>query len=129
MRTADRRELLWRLDTPVGLGAMFALAFAIRILIAPHFGFYGDLRLFGIWTGRLAEVGTHHFYVKGQFQDYPPGYLYVLWLTSKISSAPGYTLLKLPAMLADLALAWLAGTLAGRLAPASMTQRWPVRAL
>src|SRR5215467_14509904 len=116
-----RRALLWRLETPAGLAAMFGAALLLRVLIAPHFGFYGDLRLFKIWTGQLADVGTRHFYVPGQFQDYPPGYLYVLWLTGKISASPGYLLLKLPAIFADLALAWLAGTLAVRIAPRSLS--------
>src|SRR4029453_17343083 len=101
----------------------------LRILIAPHFGFYGDLRLFQMWTGQLADVGTRHFYEQGQFVDYPPGYLYFLWLTSKISATPGYLLLKLPAILADLGIAWIAGTLASRIAPRSVTERLPVRAL
>jgi Gpi18-like mannosyltransferase/putative flippase GtrA len=61
--------------------------------------------------------------------DYPPGYLYVLWLCGKLSAAPGYLLLKLPAFAADLGLAWVAGTLAARLAPASLTARLPVRTL
>ena len=122
-------RFVWRLETPVGLGAMFAVAFLVRVVIAPHAGFYGDLRLFQIWAARLHEVGTHRFYVEGQFADYPPGYLYVLWLTSKISATPGYLLLKLPALLADLGLAWIAGTFAARLAPAALKKRWPVRAL
>ena len=49
--------------------------------------------------------------------DYPPGYLYVLWLIGKLSTTPGYLLLKLPSILADLGLAWIAGTFAARLAP------------
>ena len=128
-----RREavgrLVWRLDTTAGLAAMFAVAFLVRVLIAPHAGFYGDLRLFQMWAGQLADVGTQHFYVKGQFADYPPGYLYVLWLTGKISATPGYLLLKLPAILADLGIAWIAGTLASRIAPDSVRERLPVRAL
>ena len=122
-------RLVWRLDTPAGLIAMFAVAFLLRVLIAPHAGFYGDLRLFQMWASTLAEVGTQDFYDQGQFADYPPGYLYVLWLTSKISTAPGYLLLKLPAILADLGLAWIAGTLAARIAPAAVGERVPVRAL
>jgi Gpi18-like mannosyltransferase len=108
---------------------MFALAFLIRVLIAPHLGFYGDLRLFRTWATQLDEVGPHRFYVQGQFVDYPPGYLYVLWLLGKLSAPPGYLLLKLPAILADLALAWVAGTLANRIAPPSLNERVPVRAL
>jgi Gpi18-like mannosyltransferase len=128
-RRESLRRLAWRLDTPVGLVAMFAVALLIRVLIAPHAGFYGDLRLFRIWAERLADVGPHEFYVEGQFADYPPGYLYVLWLTGKISATPSYLLLKLPAIVCDLGLAWIAGTLASRLAPASLRERWPVRTL
>src|SRR5262249_21748739 len=81
------------LDTPLGLVALFASGLIVRLILAPRVGFYGDLRLFREWAGRLDAVGPRHFYVKGQFQDYPPGYLYVLWLTGKISSAPSYLLL------------------------------------
>jgi Gpi18-like mannosyltransferase len=122
-------RIAWRLDTPAGLVAMFAVAFLIRVLIAPHLGFYGDLRLFRTWAVQLDEVGPHKFYAQGQFVDYPPGYLYVLWLLGKLSATPGYLLLKLPAILADLGLAWVAGTFAARIAPASLKERLPVRAL
>src|SRR5882672_489617 len=111
-------RLLWRLDTAAGLAAMFALALLLRVLIAPHAGFYGDLRLFQTWATQLREVGPHKFYAQSQFADYPPGYLYVLWLIGRISATPEYLLLKLPAILADLGLAWVAGTLAVRIAPA-----------
>jgi Gpi18-like mannosyltransferase len=128
-RRERARALAWRLDTTVGLVALFGVAFAIRIALAPHFGFYGDLRLFQMWATRLDEVGPHKFYVPGQFADYPPGYLYVLWLLGKLSATPGYLLLKLPAIFADLGLAWLAGTLAARIAPTPLKERWPVRTL
>src|SRR5256885_2077046 len=122
-------RLAWRLDTPAGLVVMYTVAFFIRVLIAPYVGFYGDLRLFTMWATRLDEVGPHRFYVQGQFADYPPGYLYVLWLLGKLSATPGYLLLKLPAILADLGLAWIAGIFAVRLAPTSLKERLPVRAL
>ena len=61
--------------------------------------------------------------------DYPPGYLYVLWGIGKLSSSPSYLLLKLPAIVADLAIAWVAGVFALRLAPVRIRERWPVRAL
>jgi Gpi18-like mannosyltransferase len=125
--TLERR--LWQLDTPLGLVAMFSLALVVRMAIAPYVGFYGDLHLFQTWAERLAAVGTHHFYTPGRFADYPPGYLYVLWLTGKVSSTPGYVLLKLPAIAGDLALAWIAGVFAERLAPQSTRERRPVRAL
>ena len=123
------RGLLWHLDTTAGVVAMFALAFLVRVSIAPHVGFYGDLFWFRTWTARLAEVGPHDFYHTRQFIDYPPGYLYVLWLIGKYSAAPSYLLLKAPAILADLGLAWISGTFAARIAPASIKAHWPVRAV
>jgi hypothetical protein len=123
------RELAWRLDTTRGLVAMFSLAFLVRILIAPHFGFSIDLNFFRTWARELHEVGPHRFYSTDHTADYPPGYLYVLWLIGSISATPGYLLLKLPAILADLGLAWIAGTFAERLAPGSLKERIPVRAV
>src|SRR5436190_4431356 len=123
------RELLWRLDTTLGLVGMFSLAFLLRILIAPHFGFSIDLNFFQTWARELHEVGPHRFYSTDHTADYPPGYLYVLWLIGSISATPGYLLLKLPAILADLGLAWIAGTFAARLAPLKMLRNWPVRTL
>jgi dolichyl-phosphate-mannose-protein mannosyltransferase len=122
-------RLAWRLDSGAGLVAMFTVALVLRLAIVPNTGFYGDLGLFKEWAIRLADVGPRHFYVHGELQDYPPGYLYVLWLTGKLFASPGYLVLKLPAIAADLGLAWIAGKFAARLAPARMTRRWPVRTL
>jgi Gpi18-like mannosyltransferase len=132
-RPGPRREALaqltWRLETPAGLASMFLLALLLRVAVAPYTGFHDDLQLFQTWATRLGTVGPHKFYAPGEFQWQSPGYLYVLWLVGKISLAPGYLLLKLPPILADLGLAWIAGTFAVRLAPASLRERWPVRAL
>src|SRR5919201_1000994 len=123
------RELVWRLDTAPGLVAMFSLAFLVRILIAPHFGFVIDLNFVRTWSRELHDVGPHRFYSTDHLADYPPGYLYVLWLVGSISATPGYLLLKLPAIVADLGLAWIAGTFSERLAPGSLKERIPVRAV
>ena len=128
MRRASFRRLVWRLDTRAALAGMFALAFAIRLLIAPHAGYYADLKIFQGWSVLLDDFGIRHFYA-GNWADYPPGYLYVLWLLGKVSAPPGYVLLKLPAMLGDLGLAWIAGTFATRIAPPSVKEQWPVRPL
>ena len=42
-----------------------ALALLIRVLIAPHVGFYGDLRLFQSGRGSWPTSGTHRFYDQG----------------------------------------------------------------
>ena len=121
------RRFGWWLDTRRGLLTLFGAAFALRLLLAPHFGFYGDLRLFRLWADRLHDVGLRHFYAPGYFADYPPGYLYVLAFLGRIQRSPGYTLLKLPALIGDLALAWLAAVFATRTAPAHLRERIPVR--
>jgi dolichyl-phosphate-mannose-protein mannosyltransferase len=117
----------WRLDSPAGLTTMFVAALLLRLVVAPHAGFYGDLTIFHEWATRLASHGPGKFYEAGS--DYPPGYLYVLWLIGTVSASPGFLLLKLPAILSDLALACVAGTFAAALSPAELRERWPVRTL
>lgn len=129
----SRRDWLegavWSLETPAGLATMFVLGLVVRLVMAPYLGFHGDLRLFQEWATRLNQVGTHHFYSPSVFADYPPGYLYVLSVIGKISATPSYLLLKLPTIVADLGLAWVAGTFATRLVPEGIARRVPVRAL
>jgi Gpi18-like mannosyltransferase len=122
-------RLAWRLETPLALAGMFAAALVVRLLIAPQVGFSSDLGYFRTWAIELRHVGPRDFYSVEHAVDYPPGYLVVLWLTGKLSASPGYLLLKLPPILADLGLAWIAGTFAARLAPAELKARLPVRAL
>src|SRR5215203_7273489 len=117
----------WRFATPLGLVALFSAGLLVRLLIAPHAGYYADLKIFQAWAQRLAMVGPGGFYAD-QWADYPPGYLYILWLLGKLSNPPGFVLLKTPAILGDLALAWIAATFACRLAPA-MAERVPLRPL
>ena len=116
-----------RLDHPLGLTGIIVIAVVVRLLLAPHFGFYGDLRYFREWAGRLQERGLRHFYAPDYFADYPPGYLYVLAFLGKIQQSPGYQLLKLPILIGDLALAWCTALLAARLAPESVRRRLPIR--
>ena len=115
------RRLAWRLDTPVGLALMFAAALAVRLGLANKYGFHGDLNLFQEWATGLHDVGIRHFYTgyigPNTTYVYPPGYLYILDVIAKISRVPDYRLMKLPAILGDLGLAWLCGLFAVRLAP------------
>jgi Gpi18-like mannosyltransferase len=120
---------VWLLESPAGLAAMFALAFAIRVAVAPRIGFFDDLTLFKTWSSELARIGPRHFYSTDRVADYPPGYLYLLWLVGKATATPGYLAVKLPPILADLGIAWIAGTFAARLAPSTTAERYPVRAL
>ena len=68
-----------------------------------------DRSTFQAWAGDLAANGPFGFYDRGFFADYTPGYLYVLWLIGIVGDALGGIgdLIKLPAILADVAIAWL----------------------
>lgn len=73
------------------------------------------MNTFIAWGQRLVDRGPGGFYEKGYFADYPPGYLYVLYLLSAIRGLFGLThgsagemlLFKMPAILSDLVLAGL----------------------
>lgn len=78
-------------------------------------GFDADLSCFAAWAERMYTVGASGFYSPEVFTDYPPGYMYLLGLIGWLRHALGIpyytplhlTLLKLPAMLCDLACGWL----------------------
>jgi dolichyl-phosphate-mannose-protein mannosyltransferase len=100
---------------------LFAVGLVVRLIIARYSeGLRFDLSLFREWSDRLSARGLSHFYEPGYFVDYPPGYLYVLfvlgglWRALRGGSLP-VTLLKLPAIVADIGTAVLAILLATRL--------------
>jgi Gpi18-like mannosyltransferase len=111
------RTFVGGLDTWQGTVGLLVVGLAIRLVLAPFIGFHGDLQLFQQWAIRLDQVGPGEFYAPELFADYPPGYLYVLWFLGELSAAPGYVLLKLPAIVGDLGLALVAATLAVRIQP------------
>lgn len=91
-------------------GILLALL-AAKVLVAPHFQYRIDIGAYSAWAMKLAAEGPARFYAPGYFADYPPGYMYVLWwigLAARrlaLGTAGFVTLLKLPALLADLAVA------------------------
>ncbi len=107
---ALRRKLLFGL----------LLAFLLRALLAVLSpGYDVDMGCFRGWALTMAETGPMGFY-DAVFCDYPPGYLYVLWLVGALArllqlpydSELFVLLLKLPALLADIAAAYLIYVLA-----------------
>jgi hypothetical protein len=88
---------------------------AVGGLYMPLSGFRIDVGDFSAWAQRLAAGGPGHFYAPNYFGDYPPGYLYVLWVIGSIGEllrpllglliTPG--LVKVPGILADAGVAWL----------------------
>ena len=107
-------------------GPWFALLLAASLLVrialaATATGYAADITTFSAWAAHAAE-GLTSFYSPGYFADYPPGYIYVLWLVGKLRltlgldfGSPAFlVLLKLPALLADGATVWLLYRLAQR---------------
>ena len=98
-----------------GLAAVLAGALLLRVVLAASVrGHPIDVGTFSAWAGHAAE-GLLSFYSPGYFADYPPGYIYVLWLVGKLRAllqtgfdTPVFlVLLKLPAIAADLAASWV----------------------
>ncbi len=111
------------------LGVILLLVLGAKVLIAPLYSYKVDLGTYAAWASRLAQLGPANFYASGYFADYPPGYMYVLWgvgsaikaLGIAWGSAAATTLLKFPAILADLAIAWLTFV---RLRPGGKALAW-----
>lgn len=99
-----------------GLAILLLVGLVIRLTLAyvllPRSGFESDIGTFTAWALNLAEHGPGSFYATTTFADYPPGYLYLLWLIGGLghllaplantdpASATG-ALIKLPAIFAD----------------------------
>ena len=108
-----------RLDAGTILTTILVSGLALRVFIAafylPQSGLANDVSAYAAWAQRLASIGPSEFYEPGYFSDYPPGYLYVLWLLGTVGKAvvplvgqdPTLGLVKVPAILADVGIAWL----------------------
>lgn len=109
-------------------GVLVALLVA-KFFVAPFFSYKVDVGSYSAWALKLAAEGPARFYAPGYFADYPPGYMYVLWAVGLVSRAlrMGWqsswfvALLKLPALLADLAVARL---IFARLRPGRKQVAW-----
>lgn len=111
---------------------LFVLGALLRLALGLGGGFPSDIAVFQGWASRLAEVGPGGFYSPDVFADYPPGYLYVLWPFGELARVmfdgvvPVF-LVKLPAMVADVALAYVVMRLASIVAAATGAERWWTR--
>jgi hypothetical protein len=99
------------------LVAGLALRLVLAYVVFPSQGFASDLEQFRSWSLDLARTGPGSFY-QTSGANYPPGYMYVLWLLGELGGQIGSTLgvtasqatlalLKLPAIAADGAIAFL----------------------
>ncbi len=89
---------------------IIVLGIIVRLSIIQIPGFSFDVNDFFAWSLKLSQTGFGHFYTGDYFSDYPPGYLYILWLLGNakelfsLSIGNFYILLKLPAIICDLTL-------------------------
>ncbi len=96
--------------------ALFVLAglAIVKLLVMPYCpGFGPDVGDYQAWASQIATFGPAHTYAQGFFLDYPPGYLYALWVVGILAHAIGATgdfyrvIIESPAIVADLVLAIL----------------------
>ena len=111
----------WARDGVGAILVVLALGLAFRVIIAyayPGTGLQFDLVSFRFWADNLASQGLAGFYDRPFLHDYTPGYLYVLagigWLSQAIAGAPGHVgdMIKLPPIIADVAIGWLVWSMA-----------------
>lgn len=95
---------------------IFVIAFLLRIFIALKTEPYpSDMNCFLGWSNMTHEYGLSGFYESGLFADYPPGYMYVLWILGGIQKAFNLDwfgtdmllLMKLPAIICDIITAYI----------------------
>lgn len=93
------------------VGLLLAIGLCLKIAAAPWIsGYQSDINFFKTWATQAAD-SLSGFY-QNSTSDYPPLYMYVLYLTGKIVTLPEAApyfmpLIKLPSILADTATAYL----------------------
>lgn len=95
---------------------IFGTAFVIRIIAAAVYkGNETDMNCFLLWSQNVFDEGLSKFYLSDSFHDYPPGYMYILYIVGAIralfswawDSKASIVLTKLPAIIADMFTAYL----------------------
>ncbi len=90
------------------LSAIILLSFALRVFPALFFpGYAGDMACWKGWSAQAFGAGLWNFYSADMFCDYPPGYIYVLYILGGLAKilprGAEELLFKLPAILTDVA--------------------------
>ena len=93
---------------------VLAVLAVVKLAVMPFFpGFGPDVGSYQAWASQIATLGPAHTYQEGYFLDYPPGYLYALWVAGLLARAVGASgnfyriIIESPAIVADFALALL----------------------
>lgn len=93
---------------------VLAVLAVVKLAVMRFFpGFGPDVGSYQAWASQIATLGPAHTYQEGYFLDYPPGYLYALWVAGLVGRAVGASgdffriIIESPAILADFVLALL----------------------
>ena len=116
----------------LAVAAVIALGVVIRLLAVRAQGFPTDVGTFQAWAERLAQIGPGRFYEPGYFSDYPPAFLYVLWLLGAVFDGELLRLaVKAISIPADIGIALLAARVlwrtAGRTAAITAAALWSLQ--
>ena len=116
----------------LAVAAVIALGVVIRLLAVRAQGFPTDVGTFQAWAERLAQIGPGRFYEPGYFSDYPPAFLYVLWLLGALFDGELLRLaVKAISIPADIGIALLAARVlwrtAGRSAAITAAALWSLQ--
>ncbi|MEK6225214.1 MAG: phospholipid carrier-dependent glycosyltransferase [Chloroflexota bacterium] len=114
------------------VAGVIALGVVVRLLAVRAQGFPTDVGTFQAWAERLAQIGPGRFYEPGYFSDYPPAFLYVLWLLGGLFDGDLLRLaVKAITIPADIGIAllaaWLVWRTAGRTAGIAAAAIWSVQ--
>ena len=103
--------------------AIFVVALLARLIGAIAYkGYEVDVNCFLAWADMIFENGIGKFYSLDAFTDYPPGYMYILFVIGGIrsvfhivqTSTLSIVLTKLPAILSDMAIGYLVYKIASK---------------
>lgn len=115
-KTLSGNDLREKQERLLALALVFLGAFVVHIICAAVYtGYKTDMDCFFWWADAVFENGIPQFYHLDAFTDYPPGYMYILYVIGAIKKLFGMTsmttgtivLLKLPAMLCDLGIGYV----------------------
>ncbi|MCR5623875.1 MAG: glycosyltransferase family 39 protein [Lachnospiraceae bacterium] len=96
------------------MGLLLRIMIAFVLSVKGYKGHVTDMNCFFAWADMVYNDGFKAFYTSDAFTDYPPGYMYILWLIGGIrhatemeqSGTASVILTKMPAMLGDIGIAW-----------------------
>ncbi|MBP1993499.1 glycosyltransferase family 39 protein [Paenibacillus eucommiae] len=101
---------------------LILIGLGLRIALAPIWmGYDTDVKTFMAWADHATAIGLPGLYGNPDyFMDYPPGYMYVLYVVGLVhktlalqwGSGASLILFKLPAMLSDLVISYVLFTMA-----------------